>query len=273
MSREKQQPRLTQAGRTFSGHARSAPAMNPTPSNFIKNLISLAAAPYRPVGFYTWCFARGKLGGDPVFVHLLASGLLSDRPRILDIGCGQGLLTSWLLAARASAARGQWPAAWHPAPAAASVRGVELMAHDVERAERALAHAVDAGQVEFLQADMCRTAFAESDAVVILDVLHYVPIPAQDDVLKRVRQALAPGGVLLLRVGDAGGGLRFAISNWVDHVVTTLRGHRLGTLHCRTIAEWMKVLQKLGFSVEAKAMSQGTPFANVLLVARLPASD
>ena len=253
----------------FGPHS-STQAMNPTPSSFIKTLISLAAAPYRPVGFYPWCFARGKLGGDPVFVHLLASGLLSGRSRILDIGCGQGLLTSWLLAARACAARGQWPAAWHPAPAAAHVRGVELMAHDVERAERALAHAVDGGQVDFLQADMCRAEFSQSDAVVILDVLHYVPIPAQDDVLRRVRQALAPGGVLLLRVGDAAAGLPFAFSNWVDHVVTTLRGHRLGTLHCRTIAEWMTVLQELGFTVEAKAMSQGTPFANVLLVARLP---
>lgn len=41
-----------------------------------------------------------------------------------------------------------------------------------------------------------------------------------------------PGGV-----GDAAAGLPFAFSNWVGHVVTTLRGHRLGTPHCRTIAE------------------------------------
>ena len=246
--------------------------MNPTPSTFIKNLISLAAAPYKPVGLYTWMFARGKLGGDPVFVHLLAAGLLAGRSRILDIGCGQGLLASWLLAAKTCAARGQWPAAWLPAPSASQVRGVELMAHDVERAERALASAVRGGQAQFLQADMCRTEFDPADAVVILDVLHYVPVAAQDDVLQRVRRSLAPGGVLLLRVGDAAAGLPFAISNWVDHVVTTLRGHRLGTLHCRTIAEWETVLQKLGFTVEAKAMSQGTPFANVLLVARLPAA-
>jgi len=244
--------------------------MNLTPSTFTKHLISMAAAPYRPVGFYTWCFARGKLGGDPVFAHLLASGLLSDRSRILDIGCGQGLLTSWLLAAKACAARGHWPAAWRPAPAAAHVRGVELMAHDVKRAERALARAVEGGEVDFLQADMCNTEFAQSDAVVILDVLHYVPVPAQDDVLARVRQCLSPGGVLLLRVGDAAGGLPFAISNWVDHVVTTLRGHRLGTLHCRPLAAWQQALQKLGFVVQTQPMSQGTPFANVLLIARLP---
>ena len=244
--------------------------MTLTPSAFIKHLISVAAAPYKQAELYAWLFARGKLGGDPIFTHLLASGLLTGRSRIVDIGCGQGLLTSWLLAARSAASDGQWPVGWPPAPQATHVQGIELMAHDVSRANQALAHAVNVGHAEFVQADMCRAEFGQTDAVVILDVLHYVPIAAQDELLQRVRQTLSPGGLLLLRVGDAAGGLPFAISNWVDHVVTTLRGHRLGTLHCRPLAQWQAVLEDLGFKVEARAMSQGTPFANVLLIARLP---
>jgi SAM-dependent methyltransferase len=147
------------------------------------------------------------------------------------------------------------------------------MAHDVARADSALAPAVSAGRASFVQADMCSADFSPSDAVVILDVLHYVPLAAQDEVLARVRRSLAPGGVLLLRVGDAAGGLRFAISNWVDHVVTTLRGHRLGTLYCRPLSDWQHTLARLGFMVEAQSMSEGTPFANVLLVARLQADS
>lgn len=245
--------------------------MSATPLAFIKALISQAAAPYRASGLYAWFFARGKLGGDPAFAHLLATGLLTGRSNILDIGCGQGLLTSWLLAAQASATGGTWPAAWPPAPPVSRVRGVELMAHDVDRANRALADAVLADRAAFVQADMCDTDFGRNDAVVILDVLHYVPVPAQDEVLQRVRDSLEPGGVLLLRVGDAAAGLPFAISNWVDHVVTRLRGHRLGTLYCRPLAAWQSRLETLGFAVQAQGMSQGTPFANVLLVARLPA--
>ncbi len=236
---------------------------------FLKSLVDRAAAPYRQAGRYAWHFARGKLGGDPAFAALLERGLLAGRDRVLDIGCGQGLLTAWLLAARQAAAEGHWPASWPAAPQPAHVRGIELMQHDVTRAEAALAPAVAAGTASFVAADMCRADFGQADAVVILDVLHYVPIEAQDDVLRRVRDALSPGGVLLLRIGDAAAGLPFRISNWVDFVVTTLRGHRLGQLYCRPLADWEKQLSALGFHVEARPMSEGTPFANVLLVARL----
>jgi SAM-dependent methyltransferase len=237
--------------------------------SFVKSLVARAAAPYRQAGRYAWHFARGKLGGDPAFAALLERGLLTGRERVLDIGCGQGLLTAWLLAAGEASAQGRWPAHWPTAPQPRHVRGIELMQHDVTRAQAALRPAVDAGQASFAAADMCRADFGQADAVVILDVLHYVPIAAQDDVLRRVRDALAPGGVLLLRVGDAAAGLPFWISNWVDFVVTTLRGHRLGKLYCRRLGEWQELLRSLGFRVDAQPMSDGTPFANVLLVARV----
>lgn len=240
-----------------------------TLSMTVRTLIHQAAAPYRTAGHYAWRFAAGKLGGDPVFVHLLAQGFLAGRARILDIGCGQGLLTSWLLSAQQIAAQGRWPSAWASAPSPLHIQGLELMPHDVRRALAAMPQAVQAGRVGFVAGDMCGTDFAPVDAVVILDVLHYVPIAAQDEVLRRVKSALRPGGVLLLRIGDAGAGWPFRFSNWVDFVVTTLRGHRLGALHCRPLSAWVDVLQTLGFTVMPQPMSQGTLFANVLLVAHL----
>ena len=242
--------------------------MNDQPGAFLKKLVARAAAPYRPAGRYAWHFARGKLGGDPAFGALLARGLLTGRKRIVDIGCGQGLLTAWLLAAGDAQRAGEWPAGWPAAPAPEHIRGIELMPHDVRRAERALDGAVRDGRASFVAADMCRADFGQADAVVILDVLHYVPIAAQDEVLRRVRAALPADGLLLLRIGDAAGGWPFRVSNWVDFVVTTLRGHRLTRLFCRPLAEWQRVLGELGFAVLAQPMSEGTPFANVMLVAR-----
>jgi hypothetical protein len=92
-------------------------------------------------------------------------------------------------------------------------------------------------------------------------------------VLRRIRDALSPRGVLVLRVGDAAGGWPFRFSVWVDHVVTFARGHRNSRLHCRPLAHWTATLGELGFSVRSLPMNQGTPFANILLVAQLGAAS
>ncbi|MGH8625223.1 MAG: class I SAM-dependent methyltransferase [Gammaproteobacteria bacterium] len=231
---------------------------------FTRALLDAAAAPYLSAGHFAWHFARGKLAGDPAFLALLERGLIPDNARILDLGCGQGLLASWLLSARALFEAGHWPTQWPAAPKPMAYRGVELMPRDVRRARRALG-----GRAEFVLGDLRTADFGKSDAVVILDALHYLDYCAQDDVLSRVRDTLVPAGVLLMRAGDATGGLPFRISNWVDHLMAFTRGHRLSRLYCRSLQDWQALLRQLSFAVESVPMSQGTPFANVLLVGRL----
>jgi len=227
-----------------------------------RELIAEASAPYRLAGSFAWHFARGKLGMDPVFRHMLEHGLIPARARVLDIGCGQGLLASLLRACGSLHARRRWPTAWADAPLATRVTGIELMARDVQRARVALGDAAD-----FRCADMRHAEFPPTDAAVILDVLHYIRRDEQDSVLARVRSALPAGGVLLLRVGDAAATRGFRISQWVDAVVTWCRGHRHVPQFGRTLAQWTQQLHTLGFDVRTLPMSRGTPFANVLLIA------
>jgi SAM-dependent methyltransferase len=230
-------------------------------------LIDAASAPYRGAGRFAWRYARGKLGLDPVFRHLLQTGLIPPRARVLDIGCGQGLLTSLLRSCGAIERQGRWPSGWGAAPAAARVTGIELMPKDVIRAKNALG----AG-AEFICGDMRRTPFPEVDAVVILDALHYITVPEQNQLLARVRGSLPAGGILLLRVGDAGSRPRFVASQWVDRIVSFVRGHQVSPRFCRTLPAWTQQLESLGFEVRSQPMSRGTPFANVLLEARVKAS-
>jgi hypothetical protein len=77
-----------------------------------------------------------------------------------------------------------------------------------------------------------------------------------------------PGGRLLLRVGDATARRGFVISQWVDRTVTRLRGHTVPPVYGRPLDAWIAQLRSLGMQVEPRPMSEGTPFANVLLVAR-----
>jgi SAM-dependent methyltransferase len=208
-----------------------------------------AAARYSPRDRYARHFAQGKLTRDPVFEHLLDNELIADDARILDLGCGQGVLGA-LLAARGR--HGRW-----------RYRGIDLSARGIERARYAVGPAGD-----LAVGDMRDTSFGEADVVVILDVLHYVQPGEQADVIRRVRDALSGGGTLILRVADAAAGLRFRITTALDLAATRIRGQRVKHLHHVPLAERVRELESHGFRVEAVPMSKGAPFANVLLVAR-----
>ncbi len=227
-------------------------------------LFARAIDPYRAAGRFAWHFAAGKLRRDPVFVALLRDGVVPDAARLVDLGCGQGLLAAWLAAARAQHAAGSWPRGWASPPAIGCYWGLELMPRDVARARAALA---DRG--EFVAGDVRTAPLGRADVVVILDVLHYLAPAVQVGVLQRVRDALPRGGVLITRIGDAAGGIGFRISRWVDRSAALARGHGWCRLHCRPLEEWESLLRGLGFGVVATPMSGRNPFANVLLVCRL----
>ncbi|MET0509200.1 MAG: class I SAM-dependent methyltransferase [Burkholderiaceae bacterium] len=229
----------------MTGRSAGRPRLEPA-------LLAAASAPYRPAGRFAYHFARGKLNGDPAFGAIMASDWIASGDRIIDLGCGQGLLAALLWAAERDC----------------RVDGIELMAADVDRAQVALAVAIAQRRASFVCDDIRHAAFGHADVAVVLDVLHYIDYDDQRRVLERLRDALSPRGLLLLRVGDASAGLPFRISNWVDRTVTFVRGHRLGRLYCRPLIEWRAALAALGFAVRAIPLSQGTPFANVLLEAR-----
>jgi len=226
-------------------------------------LVDAASEPYRAADPFAWYFARGKLSGDPIFMCLLEQGLIPSGARLLDLGCGQGLLATWLLAARAHAERRDWPTEMPQPPALASIRGIELLSRNVERARRALGC-----QASFTHGNICDTDFGVTDVIVMLDVLHYINYETQAKVLWRIRQALPPAGLLILRVGDAAGGLQFRISYWVDRFVWLLRGRRNHRLYCRRLTDWQHLLEANGFSVEIVPIAQVASSSNVLLVAK-----
>ncbi|MDO5623735.1 MAG: class I SAM-dependent methyltransferase [Pseudomonadota bacterium] len=238
-----------------------------TPAALHRALVDAASARYQPAGRFAYHFARGKLGMDPLFIDLLRLGALQTGGRLLDLGCGQAVLAAWLLAARDAFERGAWPAGWPAPPHLTQLRGLELMPRDVARAQPPFA---GEPRVRIEQGDITSAAFGTADAVTLLDVLHYFDEARQDDVLRRVRAALAPGGVLVARVGDAGRGLRFRLSRWVDQAVTVVRGHRVSPLYGHPMPVWVGKLKALGFDVQVAATEGGPPFANTLLIARVP---
>jgi len=236
---------------------------------FLRTLLDEASRPFIGGGHFAYHYSRGKLSSDSIFREILKRGLLPPEGRYLDLGCGQGSLFSWLLAARKLYEASNWPKSWPAAPKALSMRGIELMQKDVDRAAKAFG--TDHPVLHIEQGDMTKADFGKADVITILDALHYFDHGHQKDVIKRIRAALPPGGLFLTRVGDASAGFPYHLCNWVDHAVTFMRGHRLPRLYCRPLAEWIALLESVGFTIETDPMNDIKPFANVMLVCRVPA--
>ena len=226
-------------------------------------LFEAATLPYLKAGRYAWHFARGKLRHDPVFVSLLRRGLLPDRGRLLDLGCGQGVLLSLLEAAKAQYQAGAWPPGWPVPPLNLVLQGVELREDRLRAARHALG--VD---MEIAQGDLRRLELRPCAAVAILDVMLYLDEAEQLHLLDRVAAALESGGLLLLREADAGAGFAFQVTKWSERIACAMRGDFARPLRYRSAIQWIAELERRGLAVRAEPMSEGTPFANVLFVAR-----
>ena len=216
------------------------------------SLVKRAAERYRASGRFAWHFARGKLGCDPLFRSVIKYILPLTSGRILDLGCGRGLMFAWLRAADEGAIEG-----------AVELHGIELRRDLVETAQRALA-----GIARIECGDIRDATFPSAAVIVIGDVLLYLSADEQQRVLEGVVRALTPGGVLLLREANAAGGLRFHITEWAERIAGAFHGRPFQKLHYRPVEDWSAALEHLGLTVTAEPMSHGTPFCNVLYVAR-----
>lgn len=206
-------------------------------------------------------YALGKLRHDPVYAAIIARGLIPDRARLVDLGCGQGLLLALLVAANESIAHAEWPADW-PAPP----RPRSMVGFDAGQRAIALARVALGGQARVAQADLRTAELPACDAIALIDVLHYVDAAAQVAVVAKCARALTAGGVLLLRVNDAGAGWSAALTRLSDQLATVARDRKWPRLHDRSLSDWIALLDRAGFDVRTLPASAGTPFANSLLV-------
>ena len=229
----------------------------------MRALVDAVARRFRPAGYFAELFARSKLAHDPIYLGLLARGVIPSGARVLDLGCGQAILLCLLAVSSGLSRAGVWPIGWPPPPEGLRLIGIEESPIAVRRARLALA---SDGSVE--ERDLRVAALGQSDLIALLDVVHYLEPEAQDRLLERVARALSPGGVLLMRVCADSSRARAWLTRTADRFGALTRGHFVWRLHGRSLAAWIAALERLGLHTTAESASQGTPFANVLITAR-----
>lgn len=237
-----------------------------------------ASRPYLDAGISHWEFVRGKLRFDPFYQGLLRHGVLPRRGRLLDLGCGRGILPSLLIAAETLWREDRWAAnaasmsstettkagaQWQPPPLGLELVGVDARRKHVEVARRALGP-----RATIHLGDVLGPHVEPADVIVLADVLHYLSAERQEQLLDRAARALRPGGRLLLRECDASAGARFVMTRVQERICALFRGEWRQRFHYRDEKAWSALLEAQGLTTESRPMWGGTPYSNVLIEAR-----
>jgi uncharacterized protein (DUF2062 family) len=228
----------------------------------VVELIEAAAAPYLAAGIAVWEIARSKLRLDPVYTQILKDGVLPADGRLVDLGCGQGLMLSLISASAARFRAGTWPESWPAPPLTLELHGIELRPRIAQQARDVLN-----GIATIEERDVTTVAIPSCEALLLVDVLHLLSRAAQDRLLDDVARALAPTGVLVIREANAAGGWRFALVRIGNRLNAIVQGRWSRRFQFDSAAGWRARLTQSGFDV-ARLVQQQHGLANFLIYAR-----
>lgn len=221
-------------------------------------LVRHASNRYVGSSIVAWEFARGKLRGDPLYREVLFGGWLPSGGRLLDIGCGQGLMLALLAEAERIARDGGAPTGVG-LPRFSRLVGIEMRAHRARLARAALGPDAD-----IIESDARTVSPGGCRVVLLFDVLHMMSGAEQDALLSAAVGALEPGGVILVREADASAGLRFEAVRIGNRLTALASGAWRQRLTFRTVSQWRECFSRHGLEVEDTFTGKGTPFANHL---------
>lgn len=174
--------------------------------------------------------------------------LLPAEGRILDVGCGFGLFAAYF--AQTQPER--------------EILGVDPDARRIRIAER-VAASLALERHRFLACDARDAQVAGPFAAAyVLDVMHHIPREEQEPLLRRLRDLLAPGGVLVMK--DVTTEPRFGLlfTEALDRVMVGF-DEPLAYRHHR---EWGELLRKIGFKVRMVRVPDILPYPHVVIAAQ-----
>lgn len=210
-------------------------------------LLGRIAARYRECGHFAASYVAAKLRYDPLTPMLVRLGASEPFGQVVDAGCGRGQFSCLVL----------------EAGLANHVIGVDVNRHLLEQARLAQR---DLSFEARLQDLAVQPALPAGDTVMLLDVLYQMRPSAQGALLDAA--AAAARRMIVVRTADPDLGVRAWMTNIMELAARRFWPHSGREVHAQSV-EWIaNRLIRAGFSVAVAPCRAGTPFSNVLLVAK-----
>lgn len=162
--------------------------------------------------------------------------LLPQKGKIIDLGCGEGIIASFL-------ARNQ----------NRQITGVDI---NIRRLP-----STSEKNLRFEKADIRNYNLKSADGVVLSDVLHHINYSDQEKVLKNIASNLKSGGVLIIKEIDNQEFFRSKLSRFWDFVF-----YQKEKIYFQTAKNLKNKLQKLGLKVFIERPCRLFPGSTTLLV-------
>jgi SAM-dependent methyltransferase len=210
-------------------------------------LLARVAARYCGCGRFARHYVAGKLRHDPLTGSLLALGAAEAFGDVADLGCGRGQFAALLL----------------EAGLARSVVGLEHSPTSLEQALRALHGLRFTGWPQDLAVD---PTVPDADTVLILDVLYQLPTAAQARLLDAA--ARSSRRQVIVRTADPARGIRAWLTQGLELAARRVWPNSGALVNAQPV-DWIAArLAGAGLSISIVPCRAGTPFNNVLLIAR-----
>lgn len=162
--------------------------------------------------------------------------------RIIDIGCGYGLLANFL--ALRSSKR--------------DVIGIDLSVGRVRVAQKTTDSRT---RVQFKLMDALDLRLGEYSTVVMSDFLHHIDSEAQEELLTRCYQELPTGSFLIIQEVDDRPRWKYWFAIMSDKILNV--GERQ---FFRSSRDFQKLLHRIGFYIRVKKVDKGIPLSDVLFI-------
>lgn len=197
-------------------------------------------------------YIKGKLLADPVFDTALemAGG---HKGRIVDLGCGLGLLGLWLRSHQLDA----------------PYVGCDLGSWKIDAGRKVVAE-LGFSNMQLQEGDLLEFPLAPGDMICAFDILHYFPENAQSRLIQRLAEAARNGSIVLIRNGMNGCGWRSYVTlleEWWTRLSGWIQG---GNIHFPALQPLVAEFQSQGCLVEYNPLWGNTPFSSFWLKVSAP---